>query len=117
MKLSEGKLKYSLKSVKGNKSREKENSRLFEHKAYLSAGIPLTFHSVLSFIKSVMRFLNTVTYWLMWLIGNLCETIWFRRPKSTSQHLHMRRCSTAVYVAFGLLRALFTSCCRVVRNK
>ena len=68
MKLSEGKLKYSWKSVKGNKSKEKENMRLFEHKAYLSAGIPLTYHSVLSFFKNVIRFLNTVTYWLMWLI-------------------------------------------------
>ena len=57
----------TFKSVKGNKSGQKENSRLFEHKPNSSTGILLIYHSVLRFTKNVLSLWNTVTYWLMWL--------------------------------------------------
>ena len=54
-KISERKFKRCEKSVKGNKNREEENSRLFEHIAYSSIGILLFHHSVLSSTEKVMR--------------------------------------------------------------
>ena len=56
----------TFKSVKGNKSGQKENSRLFEHKPNSSTGILLIYHSVLRFTKNVLSLWNTATYWLMW---------------------------------------------------
>lgn len=49
------KFKRCEKSVKANKNREEENSRLFEHIAYSSIGILLFHHSVLSSTEKVMR--------------------------------------------------------------
>ena len=57
----------TFKSVKGNKSGQKENSRLIEHKPNSSTGILLIYHFVLRFTKNVLSLWNTVTYWLMWL--------------------------------------------------
>ena len=54
-KISERKFKRCEKSVKGNKNREEENSRLFEHIAYSSIGILLFHHTVLSSTEKVMR--------------------------------------------------------------
>lgn len=39
----------------------------FEHKSYSSTGILLIYHSVLSFNIEVVRFQNTVSYWLVQL--------------------------------------------------
>ena len=57
----------SCQSVKGNKSREKENLKICFHKACLSTGLLLMYHYVLSFIKKVLRFSNIATYRLVWL--------------------------------------------------
>ena len=57
----------SCQSVKGNKSREKENLKICFHKACLSTGFLLMYHYVLSFIKKVLRFSNIATYRLVWL--------------------------------------------------
>ena len=48
-KIGERKLKLSEEFVKGIESRGRENSKLFEHKAYSSTGILLICYSVLSF--------------------------------------------------------------------
>ena len=57
----------SCQSVKGNKRREKENLKIYFHKACLSRGFLPMYHYVLSFIKKVMRFSNIATYRLVWL--------------------------------------------------
>ena len=57
----------SCQSVKGNKKREKENLKIYFHKACLSTGFLAMYHYVLSFIKKVMRFSNIATYPLVWL--------------------------------------------------
>ena len=41
------------------------NTKLFRYRASLSAGVLLIYHSILSFIKNVARFLNTVAQWLV----------------------------------------------------
>lgn len=69
-------LKRSKKFVQGNKNKAKDNSRLFAHKTHLItvscsftiAGFMFIYHFVLSFTKKVIRFLNTVTYWFVWLL-------------------------------------------------
>ena len=52
-KIRKRNLKFWYKSAKGNKNRKK-NSRIFEHKAYLTTGILLIYHSLLRFIKLVL---------------------------------------------------------------
>ena len=49
--MGERKLKHSQKSVKRNKRREKENSKLYKYKACSSAGILSIYHLVLSFTE------------------------------------------------------------------
>lgn len=52
--------------MKGNKSKEKEKSRFFEQKAYLSKSILLIYHSVL-------KFKNTMIHWLEWSFAACVE--------------------------------------------
>lgn len=55
-KIGERSMKRSWKSVKGNKSRKKENWRLFYHRGYSM----LIYHSVLRFTKKVISYWNFV---------------------------------------------------------
>ena len=52
--------------MKGNKSKEKEKSRFFEQKAYLSKSNLLIYHSVL-------KFKNTMIHWLEWSFAACVE--------------------------------------------
>ena len=61
-KMGERKLKHSQKSVKRNKRREKENSKLYEYKACSSAGILSIYHLVLSFAEKIIRSKKTLSY-------------------------------------------------------
>ena len=54
---------------KSKQNREKENSRLIEHKTYSSKRIRLIYRSVLSLTKKVRHFSNTVIYWPVWLFA------------------------------------------------
>lgn len=52
--------------MKGKKSKEKEKSRFFEQKAYLSKSILIIYHSVL-------KFKNTMIHWLEWSFAACVE--------------------------------------------
>ena len=59
-KIGERSMKRSWKSVKRNKSRKKENWRLFYHRGYSSTSVLFIYHSVLRFTKKVIRYWNFV---------------------------------------------------------
>ena len=75
IKIGERSMKRSWKSVKGNKSRKKENWRLFYHRGYSSTSVLLIYHSVLRFTKKVIRYWNSN--------GRVKEFIIFRCSKSS----------------------------------
>ena len=75
----------SLKFVKGNKSREKRSLRLLEYKAY-----SITYCGDLPFTKKVIRFSDTVPYWLLYL----WKIAWLWRPESTPpSHYNVNTCA------------------------
>ena len=90
--------------MKGNKSGQKENSRLIEHKPYSSTGILLIYHFVLRFTKNVLSLRNTVTYWLMWLfvtrVRQPCSySLKVQHPVTTTfAHAPMFDCCSLQYV-------------------
>ena len=70
---------------------KKENSRLFEHKAYSSAGILMINHFELC--QKSFTLVNNLTNWLVWLfvtfVRQLVLTAW-KHATQWLQNLHMR---------------------------
>lgn len=92
-KIRERKLKPSWTSAKGNRSREKIDSTLFEHKPY---SYPVLFTILFwALPKTSCTFkLNTVTYRLLWLLASAFKTTWLLLPVSTlPSHHNLRTCA------------------------
>ena len=62
--------------IKGNKSREKENSRLLEHEAYSITGISLIYHSFYALSRElyVLKYRDSLAYLVVY---NWCKTTLF----------------------------------------
>ena len=98
-KIKERKLKHLQRAVKGNKRRGKENSRLFEHKAYSLTDILLiyqfwTLPTILH--SSSSSWLAGVSECLLLEGDNLVLTAW-KRFTLQLQRSHMRRGLTAMF--------------------
>ena len=73
MKISESKLKSSYKSVQGEKVMEKEDSKLFKHKADFSTGILLIYHFVLNLTTKSFTLLKHRDVFAYVLVCKSCE--------------------------------------------
>ena len=78
---------------------EKEDSKLFKHKADFSTGILLIYHFVLNLTTKSFTLLKHRDVFAYVLVCNSCEKTWFRQLESTplGYYAHTCRRLTAVF--------------------
>lgn len=64
------KIKRSQKSLKGNQDNGKENLRLSERNCSFKYRYRVDLSFFMRFTINVLRFLNSVNYWLVWAVCN-----------------------------------------------
>ena len=102
MRKGELKLLWKKTFVKENKSKGKENSRLFELiQVQLFSIILLIYYSAVSFIKTVVHFENSVTYWLVWLFVTWVNQLGFDSLKVLHLVITMFAQTTDIWLLYS----------------